>query len=268
MEKLSAQLGGLAEEFTKMAAETDIDDSDIYACPLCRDCGWIIEGTSARPCVCQKKVESSDSERRLPIPHLRSMLFSNFDLKLYPENIKTSNGNSYRQIAREALSSAMAFANSIVKGINRPGLIFEGEVGSGKTFLAAAIANELLAKGVDVEFIVVPEFLDELRQQIHSNDDSEAALINRIKEVPVLVLDDMGAHNFSPWVQNILFTIINYRLNHQLPVLITTNLDMDELCEAVGDRIASRMMEIGTNVKLFIDKDIRLKLFKKGRAKW
>lgn len=43
---------------------------------------------------------------------------------------------------------------------------------------------------------------------------------------------------------------------------------MDELCDAVGDRIASRLMEIGTNVKLFIDKDIRLKLFKKGRNKW
>ena len=117
---------------------------------------------------------------RLPIPHLQQMLFSNFDLKLYPENIKTPNGNSYRQIAREALSAAMAFANSLAKGINRPGLIFEGAVGSGKTFLAAAIASELLAKGVDVEFIVVPEFLDQLLQQIHSNDDSETALINRI----------------------------------------------------------------------------------------
>ena len=266
MEKLSEQLNGLAAEFVKMAEDSDLDDKDIYTCPICRDCGWIIEGTSARPCVCQIREESN--ERRLPIPHLQQMLFSNFDLKLYPGNIKTPNGNSYRQIAREALSAAMAFANSLAKGINRPGLIFEGAVGSGKTFLAAAIANELLAKGVDVEFIVVPEFLDQLRQQIHSNDDSETSLINRIKDVPVLVFDDMGAHNFSPWVQNILFTIINYRLNHQLPILITTNLDMDELCDAVGDRIASRLMEIGTNVKLFIDKDIRLKLFKKGRNKW
>ena len=66
---------------------------------ICRDCGWIIEGTSARPCVCQIREESN--ERRLPIPHLQQMLFSNFDLKLYPENIKTPNGNSYRQIARE-----------------------------------------------------------------------------------------------------------------------------------------------------------------------
>lgn len=266
MEKLSDRLHGLADEFTKMAEESQVDDADIYRCPLCRDCGWIIEGSSARPCVCRQ--QEQQDQRRLPLPHLQRMLFENFDLQLYPANIKTANGNSYRQLAREALSAAMAFANSLAKGINRPGLIFEGTVGSGKTFLAAAIANDLLAKGVDVEFIVVPEFLDQLRQQIHSNGDSESALILRIQEAPVLIFDDMGAHNFSPWVQNILFTIINYRLNHQLPIIITTNLNMDELCEAIGERIASRLMEIGTNVRLFVDKDIRLKLFRDGRDQW
>lgn len=67
MEKLSEQLGGLADEFAKMAAETDIDDSDIYACPLCRDCGWIIEGTSARPCVCQKRRKAVSAVCLYPI---------------------------------------------------------------------------------------------------------------------------------------------------------------------------------------------------------
>ena len=266
MEKLSEQFSGLADQLEQMAQESQLEDKDVYRCPLCRDCGWIIEGNTSRPC---PRCSSEEKEtRRLPLPHLQQMLFANFDLKLYPENIKTENGNSYRQIAREALSAAMAFADSIAKGINRPGLIFEGEVGSGKTFLAAAIANELLAKNIDVEFVVVPEFLDHLRQSIHSNEDSDTALIRRINEVPVLIFDDMGAHNFSPWVQNILFTIINYRLNHQLPIIITTNLNMEELCDAVGERIASRLMETGTNVKLFVDKDIRLKLFKKGRNKW
>ena len=82
MEKLSEQLNGLAAEFVKMAEDSDLDDKDIYTCPICRDCGWIIEGTSARPCICQIREESN--ERRLPIPHLQQMLFSNFDLKLYP----------------------------------------------------------------------------------------------------------------------------------------------------------------------------------------
>jgi len=266
MEKLASQLNGLVNVFENMAEESNIDDKDIYACLICRDCGWIIEGDIAKPCACQKA--RSKNNKKLQIPHLQKMTFANFDLKYYPENMKTEKGRSYRQIAMDSLNEAMNFARSIIRSVNRPGLIFEGDVGSGKTFLAAAIANELLARDIDVEFIIVPELLDTLRQGIHSDGNEDDALIRRTKDAPVLILDDMGAHNFSPWVQNILFTIINYRLNHQLPVIITTNLDLSALSDAVGDRIASRLMEIGTNVKLFVDKDIRLKLFKEGRYKW
>jgi DNA replication protein DnaC len=266
MENLAQQLDGMATAFEKMATEAEFEDKDIYSCLICRDCGWIIEGGIARPCNCQTALK--EEHKLLPIPHLQKMSFADFDLKLYPENIKTEKGKSYRQIAKDALTEAMNFTRSLARGINRPGLIFEGDVGSGKTFLAAAIANELIAKGIDVEFIVVPEFLDTLRQSMHSENNEDNALIIRAKKAAVLILDDMGAHNFSPWVQNMLFTIINFRLNHQLPIIITTNLDAMQLYDAVGERIASRLMETGTNVKLFIDKDIRLKLFKEGRNKW
>ncbi|MCR5373643.1 MAG: ATP-binding protein [Solobacterium sp.] len=266
MDTLAEQLNGLAEAFEKMAEETSREDKDIYSCLICRDTGWVIdENGNAVPCTCRR---SDAEEKKLDIPHLRNMNFADFDLRLYPENISTKHGRSYRQLAKDALRQAVSFCESLKKGINRPGLIFEGEVGSGKTFLAAAIANELLGKGIDVDFIVVPEFLDALRQSIRDEGVNEGALIKRAKTASVLVLDDMGAHNFSPWVQNILFTIINYRLNHQLPIIITTNLDMEELEDAVGERIASRLVEVGTNVKLFIDKDIRLKLYKNGRNSW
>lgn len=266
MEKFSQQLMGLAEQFERLAAESTLDDSDVYACLSCRDCGWIIRDDVAMPCSCQPAAVVEG--KALPQPRLRRMTFAGFDLKMYPETIKTPRGKSYRSLAKEALGEAMGFTRSIANGKSRPGLIFEGPVGSGKTFLAAAIANDLLAKGIDVEFIVVPEFLDILRQNIRSEGDIDIRLISRAKEAAVLVFDDMGAHNFSPWVQNMLFMIINYRLNHQLPLIITTNLDMNELPDAIGERIASRLMEIGTNIKLFVDKDIRYKLNKEGTYQW
>ena len=267
MEKIFKQLNGLATVFENLAENTEIDDKDIYSCLICRDCGWIIEEGIARPCPCRATLKKE--QKVLPIPHLQKMLFSNFDFKLYPEHTKPENwGKSYRQIAKMAYEEACIFTNSLIKGINRPGLIFEGDVGSGKTFLAAAIANELIAMEIDVEFIVVPEFLDTLRQSMHSDSNEDTTLIRRTKTAAVLILDDMGAHNFSPWVQNILFTIINYRLNHQLPIIVTTNLNADELEETLGERIASRLMETGTNVKLFIDKDIRIKRSKEGHSKW
>ncbi len=266
MEKLSEQLAAAADEFAKLVEETTREDKDIYSCLLCRDIGWIVDGDTTRLCSCQ--AATRENSRILPIPRLQKMNFANFDLKLYPETIKTTRGRSYREIAKDALGEAMCFSRTIALGKSRPGLVFEGPVGSGKTFLAAAIANDLLAKNIDVEFIVVPEFLDQLRQNIKSEGDQDAAIIRRTKEAAVLVLDDMGAHNFSPWVQNMLFTIINFRLNHQLPIVITTNLDMNELAAAVGERIASRLMEIGSNVKMFVDKDIRYKLNKEGTYQW
>lgn len=266
MDNIAQQLGEIAEQFNKMAAETNLEDKDVYSCQLCHDVGWLIEDNISRPCSCQQTTLAK--KRQLPIPRLQTMNFAAFDLKLYPEAIKTPRGKSYRDIAKDALQEAMSFARSLSQGKSRPGLIFEGPVGSGKTFLAASIANDLLAKDIDVEFIVVPEFLDELRQNIRSEGDADSRLIARTKQAAVLVLDDMGAHNFSPWVQNMLFTIINYRLNHQLPIIITTNLDMNELPEAVGERIASRLMEIGSNVKLFVDKDIRYCLNKEGTYQW
>lgn len=266
MEKLARELAGLAESYKDMAEATELDDRDVYACLICHDCGWIIEDGKARPCSCQ--TTQQDAKKMLAIPHLRRMRFSDFDLKLYPVELKTDKGKNYRRVAQEALEEAMLFTATLSRGINRPGLIFEGNMGSGKTFLAAAIANELLAKGIDVEFIVVPEFLDQLRQNIRSEGDGDNRLIERAKNAAVLILDDLGAHNYSPWVQNILFTIINYRLNYQLPLIITTNLTVPQLHDTVGPRIASRLMEIGTNVKIFSDKDIRLKLYKEGRYKW
>lgn len=265
MEKLSQQLDNLAEAFERMADATEIEDKDIYKCQICRDCGWIIENGTARPCSCRSEQKQ---EKLLPIPHLRNMRFEDFDIRLYPEDARTERGKSYRQLANDALYAAMDFAADISAGKNRPGLIFEGDVGSGKTFLAAAIANHLLEKGIDVEFAVVPEFLDDLRRSMYKEGDEDSRLVDRAKNIPVLILDDMGAHNFSPWVQNMLFTVINYRLNHRLPMIITTNLDLEHMEEAFGERIVSRMLEIGTNIKLFIDKDIRLKLYRNGRDRW
>jgi DNA replication protein DnaC len=266
MEKFERELAGLAESYENMAEATELDDNDVYSCQLCHDCGWIIDDGKARPCSCQ--AAPRDEKKLLPIPHLQKMRFSDFDLKLYPVELKTDKGKSYRKAAEEALDEAWKFASALSRGINRPGLIFEGDVGSGKTYLAAAIANDLLTKGVDLEFIVVPEFLDELRQNIRSEGNEVNYWIERAKNAAVLFFDDLGAHTYSAWVQDILFTIINYRLNHQLPLIVTTNLNVEELYDAIGVRIASRLMEIGTNVKIFTDMDIRLKLYLGGRSKW
>jgi DNA replication protein DnaC len=68
----------------------------------------------------------------------------------------------------------------------------------------------------------------------------------------MLVMDDLGAHSTSPWAQEKLYQIINYRYNAQLPMVVTTNLSLDEL-ERTEPRIASRLADTRFSVVLGID---------------
>ncbi len=121
-----------------------------------------------------------------------------------------------------------------------------GKVGCGKTHLAAATANRVLDQGGEALFLVVPEFLDQLRFSYRRENEGldEAEIISRTYNVPLLILDDLGAHNYSDWVCNKLFTIINHRYNRNLPSVITTNLDLRDLEDKIGDRSTSRIVEM------------------------
>ncbi len=118
--------------------------------------------------------------------------------------------------------------------------ILVGTHGCGKTHLAAAIANYRLQSGHPVEFQIVPEFLDHLRFTFDPGSKiTYDSLFERVKKAPLLVLDDIGAQTSTPWAQEKLYQVINYRYNDKLPTVFTTVLDLEEL----EDRLSSRMMD-------------------------
>jgi DNA replication protein DnaC len=135
-------------------------------------------------------------------------------------------------------------------------------VGSGKTFLACCIANALLEKGCSVLFLVVPDLLDYLRSTYDSNrgpgEVTEQEILDTACKVPLLILDDLGAHNYTEWVRNKLYSILNFRLNHFLPVVITTNINLEDLEEYLGERTTSRIYQMCRPYRLLVDIDIRV----------
>ncbi|RMG71424.1 MAG: AAA family ATPase [Chloroflexi bacterium] len=119
-------------------------------------------------------------------------------------------------------------------------LLLEGEYGCGKTHLAAAIANYHVDQGDSVLFITVPDLLDHLRAAYGpSSEVGYDEMFESIRNAPLLILDDLGVENPSPWAQEKLFQLLNHRYVKRLPTIITTNVDINTL----DSRIRSRMLD-------------------------
>ena len=123
----------------------------------------------------------------------------------------------------------------------RNGLLIFGGVGSGKTHLAAAIANSFINRGIPVLFGTYSEHLEKLREEF---DSKNRGYLSSMKNTPVLVLDDIGKERKSEWTQQIIFDVINYRYEHLLPTIITTNFNADGLATHVGGAVWSRLYEM------------------------
>ena len=186
--------------------------------------------------VCTVEERQSAAQEKLggDLPELlRGMTFDNFDRR----------GQAVDEKALDSLKQAYSLAREFAEEPHL-WLVLLGPTGCGKTHLAAAIANQLIARGRQPYFVVVPDLLDHLRAAY--SPDSKIPydeLFEAIRTAPMLILDDLGAHSSTPWAEEKLFQLINHRYNHRLPTVITTNLTMDEL-DRLDERLASRLADL------------------------
>lgn len=127
-------------------------------------------------------------------------------------------------------------------------LVLNGGFGCGKTHLAAAIANQAVSSGMHTLFLTVPDLLDWLRGSFSGGDTSFEDRFEEIRNIQLLVLDDLGTENATAWVREKIFQIINHRYLNRLPTVITTNLDIQRLEE----RISSRLQDTDLVLKVVI----------------
>ena len=248
-----------AEDFNIMVND---DGKVSYNCSVCRDTGWLITPDGAIPCQCQKK---KNRERILAAsgltPILAEKTFDKFDFTYYEEYLKNERGSTYRTQAQKIYDICLRYAQNFSSAKTHRGIVLQGEVGRGKTFLAAAVCNALIDKNIVPYFMVVPEFLDEIRATYNNGGEfSESKIMDKAMNATFLVMDDLGSHNFSAWTIGKLFTLINYRVNHGLPFMITTNLSIADLQDTLGDRIISRIAEACDFYNLQAGNDIRMLL--------
>ena len=131
------------------------------------------------------------------------------------------------------------------------GLIFQGEVGLGKTHLIAAIVNELQRRLIFSYFLSVPLFLERVRDSFDEDNMSEGKVMRALATPRLLALNDMGAEKPTEWAKERLYQLIDDRYNYRSPMLVATNLDMRGLVSVYGSRIVDRLYEMcGAPIRL------------------
>jgi DNA replication protein DnaC len=129
-------------------------------------------------------------------------------------------------------------------------LLIWGPFGNGKSYLSAAITNELRAKGKAVVFITLSDLLARIRSTFQSDKESEQNVMYTLLQCDLLVLDDIGAEKPSDWVSDILFRIVDGRYRNEKPILYTSNLKPSELAERLGRRIYDRILESNVPIQV------------------
>lgn len=129
---------------------------------------------------------------------------------------------------KKAYKFANNFATNFKRGETNKGLYVCGNFQIGKTYFLASCANLFAQKGIESILIYFPDFVRELKSNIGKPSFDE--LIENIKNIDVLMLDDLGAELVSAWIRDeILCPILNYRLQMGLPVFVSSNLNPVEL---------------------------------------
>ncbi|MCX7616676.1 ATP-binding protein [Tepidiforma sp.] len=122
-------------------------------------------------------------------------------------------------------------------------LVLVGPNGCGKTHLAGAIANRALERGRSVFFAVVPDLLDHLRASyMPGRELPYDELFDRVRTADLLILDDFGAQAATPWAQEKLYQVVNYRHVSGLPTVVTSDRSLEEL-QAANPRIVARIAD-------------------------
>ena len=211
-------------------------------CPICKGRGFLVYDVPAGdpnfnrvvPCRCTEAKLAAEHARGVrSVSNLGALERMTFD-DFLPDGVGMP--EAIRRGLHDAYELCLGYARD-----PHGWLVLLGGYGAGKTHLAAAIANHRVKLGHPVLFVVVPDLLDYLRATF--SPSSDAGLDERmetIREIPLLILDDLGAHNSTPWAQEKMFQILNHRYNNRLPTVVTTNQRLEEL----DPRIASRLADI------------------------
>lgn len=233
-----------------------------FECNICNDTGKVDKNGIVRECTCFSQRLINETYKQSNMLKLSDENFLSFEYAYYSSKAnKAKYGieKSPRENIERIVELSKIFANNI-DNPEQKNLMFTGNTGLGKTFLANSIANEVLKQGKSVVYQTAPILMDKIIEYKYSPDKTGKLKdqYNKIFDVDLLIIDDLGTETMSNNKFTELFNIINTRLLKNKKILISTNLTLNELYNTYDERVVSRLIGNFTICKL-VGEDIRLK---------
>lgn len=254
LEQLKIQLAQIAVQKTLLLTDAGFPADylePVYTCPDCKDTGFVARPDGFRQkCRCFRLQEISIRYAQ-----------SNIQEMIQKENFSTLSYKFYQGKDLQNFQTAVDRSKDFVKNFRDDyhNLLFYGTVGTGKSFLSGCIARELLQEGFSVIYFSAIELFDRLSMyafDTRAKDDLQA-FYNDLYGCDLLIIDDLGTENTNSFITSQLFACLNERELRRKPIIISTNLGLEELHVRYSDRILSRITGNSSLCKL-TGPDIRI----------
>ena len=252
MERVRDENLSLQRERARLAEENFeegfLDDSPI--CVHCGGSGYV----GSTMCECLQELCRQEQKKEVSILSGSKETFNQFRLDYYPDRFDPQYGASPRTIMEHNLKICRSYAfNFSVSGGN---LLFNGGTGLGKTFLSACIARAVADRGFSVVYETAAQLFSTLEQARFNPSEESLRKAEKFRACDLLILDDLGTELPGQFVTASLYSLINDRLLAGKPMVISTNLNIDEMGRRYSPQSASRLHSFQRLT--FVGEDIRV----------
>ena len=226
-----------------------LDDSPI--CDCCGGSGYV----GAAMCECLAELCRQEQRKELSLLAGGKESFSQFKLEYYSDMTDPKYGASPRLIMERNFRTCRSYAMTFSR--HSGNLLFVGGTGLGKTFLSACIARTVADRGYSVAYETAGRLFSKLERAKFGGDEEAKKEAEKLNACDLLIVDDLGTEMPGQFVTAALYSLVNDRLLENKPMVISTNLNVDEMSRRYSPQIASRLHG-GFNRLTFVGEDIRV----------
>ena len=217
---------------------THFEDGFLDERPVCSKCGG--NGyVGAQMCECLQELCRQEQKKEVTLLSGCKENFGQFRLDYYSDKFDPKYGASARDIMKLTFEKCRRYAEDFTE--NSDNIMFVGGTGLGKTFLSACIAGEVADRGYSVMYETASRLFSKLEQAKFTGNEEARAQTAKYYTCDLLILDDLGTEMPSQFVTAALYSLLNERLLDGKPMVISTNLNADEMARRYSPQIASRL---------------------------